>query len=267
MTEEKQNNSWIVFNYSKTSKCDETLKEHGCIDYYLDEYCKEFSIGDVVYIYRDVPYKSIQWKCHVTDVNYYLNDNSSDSTHYTEFVSTEFWGPYIELELDMRFVLSDSVSKEKLMDNGLDCDFSVPVRLNQEMITYINQMEVYNLSEKQIENYLNHHIDYSKLYDVAYEHSIQYPFYSNPFGEEHYEDPYVTQSIIRGKLGRCYLCEQPAPFEDDNGIPYLELHHIVPYEKGGKHILGNVVALCPNCHRRVHILHDEKDIEKLKGEV
>ena len=32
-----------------------------------------------------------------------------------------------------------------------------------------------------------------------------------------------------------------------------------------KNINNNVVALCPNCHRKVHILEDSRDIEKLKN--
>ena len=28
--------------------------------------------------------------------------------------------------------------------------------------------------------------------------------------------------------------------------------------------MNNAVALCPNCHRKMHILDDPEDVEKLK---
>lgn len=36
------------------------------------------------------------------------------------------------------------------------------------------------------------------------------------------------------------------------GAVYLETHHIVPLSEGGADSLMNVVALCPNDHRRAH---------------
>ena len=35
--------------------------------------------------------------------------------------------------------------------------------------------------------------------------------------------------------------------------------------KGGMDSAENCVALCPNCHRRMHILNDQADINTLKA--
>ena len=64
--------------------------------------------------------------------------------------------------------------------------------------------------------------------------------------------------------GVCQLCGRRAPFKDKNGSPYLEAHHIIWLSKGGPDNTDNTVALCPNCHTRMHILDDTADIEKLK---
>lgn len=32
----------------------------------------------------------------------------------------------------------------------------------------------------------------------------------------------------------------------------VDVHHIIPWEKVGKHEYNNLIALCPNCHRRAH---------------
>jgi 5-methylcytosine-specific restriction protein A len=59
--------------------------------------------------------------------------------------------------------------------------------------------------------------------------------------------------------GVCDLCQKPAPFTDESGAPYLEAHHIKWLSKGGEDNPRNMVALCPNCHRKMHVLDLEKD--------
>ncbi|MEI6747096.1 MAG: HNH endonuclease [Methylococcaceae bacterium] len=63
--------------------------------------------------------------------------------------------------------------------------------------------------------------------------------------------------------GKCQLCGCDAPFENENGEPYLEVHHIQWLSQGGVDALDNVVALCPNCHRKMHILNLEEDVAEL----
>jgi 5-methylcytosine-specific restriction protein A len=67
-------------------------------------------------------------------------------------------------------------------------------------------------------------------------------------------DPYISELAKRRALGHCQLCGQPAPFENKKGEPYLETHHIVWLARGGEDAITNTVALCPNCHRRMHEL-------------
>lgn len=52
--------------------------------------------------------------------------------------------------------------------------------------------------------------------------------------------------------GICEGCEEPAPFENSDGEPYLHAHHIFELSGGGKDTPKTVIALCPNCHFRVH---------------
>mgnify|MGYP006434468159 FL=1 len=62
--------------------------------------------------------------------------------------------------------------------------------------------------------------------------------------------------IIEAQLrahGICENCKQPAPFERiSDGSPFLEVHHINSLADGGEDTLDNVIALCPNCHRKKH---------------
>lgn len=63
--------------------------------------------------------------------------------------------------------------------------------------------------------------------------------------------------------GICQLCGQPAPFKDKDGEPFLENHHLVWLSRGGTDTIDNTVALCQNCHRKMHILDLQEDIDKL----
>ena len=77
-------------------------------------------------------------------------------------------------------------------------------------------------------------------------------------------DMYVSEYAKRMANGKCALCGQPAPFKDGNGKPYLETHHIIWLSKGGADSVDNTVALCPNCHRKMHIVADPNDVARLK---
>lgn len=75
---------------------------------------------------------------------------------------------------------------------------------------------------------------------------------------------YISEYTRRSANGMCQLCSAGAPFIDKSGEPYLESHHVVWLSKGGPDTLENTVALCPNCHKRMHVLNDPKDVNLLK---
>jgi len=62
----------------------------------------------------------------------------------------------------------------------------------------------------------------------------------------------VKAWVLRESGGQCELCRSPAPFVGVDGEPFLELHHVVQLAFGGPDTVENAVALCPNCHRRIH---------------
>lgn len=78
-------------------------------------------------------------------------------------------------------------------------------------------------------------------------------------------DPYIAEYARRRANGICQLCGVPAPFNRADGTPYLESHHIDWLSEGGEDSIENTVALCPNCHRKMHIVGDPEDVEWLKA--
>ncbi|WP_447555659.1 HNH endonuclease [Vreelandella sp. EE22] len=77
--------------------------------------------------------------------------------------------------------------------------------------------------------------------------------------------PYIAAYAKRRANGHCELCQEPAPFETQKGEPYLECHHIEWLAKGGDDSIENTVALCPNCHRKMHALALPMDVQALKS--
>jgi 5-methylcytosine-specific restriction protein A len=82
---------------------------------------------------------------------------------------------------------------------------------------------------------------------------------------QHERSPWVAEHAKRLAKGVCQLCEQPAPFKNRANEPFLETHHIIWLAKGGEDTIANTVALCPNCHRKMHVQNDKKDIQKLQA--
>lgn len=64
-------------------------------------------------------------------------------------------------------------------------------------------------------------------------------------------DPEVRRQALLRANGSCQLCRERG-FEMPGGAIYLETHHIIPLSEGGADSVENVIALCPNDHRRAH---------------
>lgn len=75
---------------------------------------------------------------------------------------------------------------------------------------------------------------------------------------------FIAEYTKNRAKGICDLCGKEAPFNDKNGRPYLESHHVITLAEGGPDVVYNTVAICPNCHRKIHILKDKNDILKLQ---
>lgn len=79
----------------------------------------------------------------------------------------------------------------------------------------------------------------------------------------YYRDPYLKEMVKRIAGGKCQYCGEDAPFLDKNNVPYLEEHHVKRLADGGSDTMDNVVAICPNCHCKMHVLNETKDQEFL----
>lgn len=119
-----------------------------------------------------------------------------------------------------------------------------------------------NYSEEEKRKHANK-ISSSDLKNIAKKQSTKQPKMITSSTTSYYRDPYISEYAKRRAAGVCQLCGKLAPFERKNGEPYLETHHIVWLSEGGEDSIENTVALCPNCHRKMHVVNLQEDIDKL----
>ncbi len=95
-------------------------------------------------------------------------------------------------------------------------------------------------------------MDFAALRDLANVSLGQQPA-SSTGRRRLWERSYDVKVYVRRRAnGICEGCEQPAPFNDRKGRPYLEPHHTRRLTDGGPDDVHHVIGLCPACHRRVH---------------
>lgn len=75
-------------------------------------------------------------------------------------------------------------------------------------------------------------------------------------------DPEVRRLVLERAGGKCELCEEEG-FRTADGRLYLETHHVVPLCEDGPDTVRNVVAICPNDHRKAHF-GENRDLLRTK---
>lgn len=72
--------------------------------------------------------------------------------------------------------------------------------------------------------------------------------------------------VAIGKRRAKNQCELPGCthdlFEDGDGKPYCEVHHITPLSSGGLDVIENVVCLCPAHHKEAHFGKNAPELKK-----
>ena len=108
--------------------------------------------------------------------------------------------------------------------------------------------------------------DKRRLYEKA-KQSQKFPRVINTNAVQYVRNTNVIEFALYLANGVCQLCNKNAPFLTKEGQPYLETHHIIWLAKGGEDTIENTVALCPNCHKKMHIINSKKEVDYLKNKV
>jgi len=80
--------------------------------------------------------------------------------------------------------------------------------------------------------------------------------------QQYHRSQAVREYVMGRADGVCEGCGETAPFTSKTGDPYLHAHHIHELSDGGSDTPDTVIALCPNCHYRVHHGEDGNEYNK-----
>lgn len=250
---------WVLPCDVTKYKLDKVLTDLGRVDWTQSRPLTNIAAGDEAFIYECAPLKMIGWKCRVVAANKMYG--SIDDRAYS-ISGEQYDGPFVELEVIRRFDLRHLLTLPQLQTHGIKGTIRSPYPIKQELSDYLDHVE--SLEDDpghQLQDAAS--LSIAELERIAARHSGAKPKLRTSSVTQIERNPYVSELAKRKANGVCQLCGKSAPFTDPQGKPYLESHHIVWLSKGGTDSIANVVALCPNCHRRIHVLDDPADTDKL----
>lgn len=277
---------WIIpynENGEDAFRVNDALHERDKIEWVQNTNLKKIQVGDTAYLYQAAPVKAIRWKCEVTDVQRAISriDDSKFSGS-----GKIYPGPFIELKWMREYFLPQLLSLDKLRQNGYRGNMQGSCRLRRfesKLSDFIHGIDkiyaspeklvkaIQNLPPEELERSIRNipteelerfiwNIPIDELAKLAERTSNQQPKVSETKAKRYKRDPVVSGYAKRRAGKCCELCKEKAPFLNKAGRPYLEVHHIIWLSKGGADSIENTVALCPNCHRKMHEVQDPKDI-------
>lgn len=250
----------IVYHDNERNRVNDALCNLSAIEWDHVQQTKNIQTGDTVYLY-ECETKSIRWKCRVTDVQ---RENSIiPSAPY--FYNEDSENPVMELEPLYEYPFPEQMSLDILKDNGYKGHMQGPFRIKKfpEMEKYIHKIDKEQTSHEELLETI-HGLSAQRLEELAKKHSCKNPIMYDVHVKQYQRNIFVAENAKRRAGGYCELCCEEAPFLDKNGKPYLEIHHIEWLSKGGADSIENTVALCPNCHKKMHIIQDVADVSYLK---
>lgn len=242
-----QFDSWIIRNDNLAAKeTDKSVFEHhesGIpkeVRWYFEaeELSKDERL-DVVLVYENIEYRAyIKQSVGRTRIFWYADL----SEKFNEFYNVVKTYPILLFEREgmARYKVKFIVGEKKNVIEPLDDKYS-----NEEKEEHALKMDMYSLEK------------------AARKHSKIKPKETVVSVKQVVRDPYIAEYAKRKANGICQLCGKMAPFNDKKGRPYLESHHIVWLSLGGEDSIENTAALCPNCHKKMHVVADSNDIEIL----
>lgn len=279
------------------------LKELKRIDWKQSKQMNEALVGDLIYIYcKSLNGEgSICFKGAIISVNK-KGSEVDDSIYSAGGIMTI--DIYFELAMFREYELEDDLTYSKLKAAGLESELDEPILVSKAVAEYLHMCDEkqrridridgtipdtclypFPISIQEIKGNRESSValDDTHTYEEKTDHALclredELRILAIQQSTDHPNDitsteikkkrsPYVAEYAKARAHGLCQLCGDKAPFKGKNGQPYLESHHIIWLADGGADSIDNTVALCPNCHRKMHVVKDMEDIAKLKKAV
>jgi hypothetical protein len=142
-------------------------------------------------------------------------------------------------------------------------------------LDYINELGLLEIDEKDllVEDILKESLYQEKVNEVQ---AIQIPQGKLPRSkpgkrgesEKYQSNPRRSKTALENAKFLCQLDQSHVTFiNKKSGRQFMEAHHLVPMREQGSFeydidVPENIMCLCPNCHRKIHLANDDvkKDI-------
>lgn len=102
--------------------------------------------------------------------------------------------------------------------------------------------------------------DRSAIHDIDSDLGNPDPEYRKRMAGYYVRDQSVRNAVLKRAGGLCEYCRSE-DFLTTAGNRFLETHHIISLSEQGSDTVKNVIALCPNDHRRAHFGNDWKELQ------
>jgi len=181
-------------------------------------------------------------------IKVYLFESYKDNEYYfdgeVELAGTPFQSEETDINGNLRKVIKFPLRRVD-SSKSIVVDIEDVLKSEQEKVKEVRKYTIDEIREKA--NKAENHNTSTKEVKTVYRERNQY----------------ISEFTKERAKGICDLCEKEAPFKDKNGRPYLETHHVITLAENGPDAIYNTVAICPNCHRKIHVLQKKEDMEKL----
>ena len=246
---------WLISANSNMYEHSRSFSDYGFIDW--KQRTTKYSANDIVYIYVTKPEQAIKYKCQVKKVNITSDKIRNDQEYWVnkDEYENSLSGQFIRLKL-LEKVSNRLLDLHHLRENGLKNAPQGPKKLDGNLLDYIQRNFKTVLSDLVDAEYNEVHQSQLMNPDSRKKRIKKAPKKPNKVAIITYvyerSPDIVAEALIRAN-GICENCHSPAPFKrKKDNTPYLEVHHKVSLSDGGEDTMKNVIALCPNCHRKAH---------------
>ena len=250
--------NWIISANSSIYDHSSSFEHYGYIDWRQGNV--NFEINDIIYIYCTKPIQKIQYKCRIEKINLNFRDIRDDKEYWKDMYEYEksLSGKFIRLRL-VEQVSSEKLHLSNLQRNGLNSAPQGPVKINQQLLKYLEA----NFSD-------NYQPDIFP--EMVNEEIVEYEGLKKKIVVNKYE----RSSIARNKCIEfhglnCKVCDINFLAKyGEIGKDFIHIHHLVPIHKIGKEYKidykNDLIPVCPNCHAMLHrkINGAEPTIEELR---
>lgn len=249
---------WIVPSNDHIFRIGDAIKaQNGLVDWRMSN---NFSIGDIVFVYKTAPEQRIRYRMEVKSVGLSIDEAfdqepcwKDKDAYYSRLGSYQ----YARFRLLEEYA-DDIMSLHHLHEHGMTGNMQSVVQCrNEELLKFL--LHPYDTVNDDV-----YGVDYPEDGDKLYEGALV-----KVMANKYERNQKARRECVAKKGYQCLVCG--CDFEEtygEIGKRFIHVHHVVPISSIGKEYELNVdndlVPVCPNCHYMLHRKDPPYTIEEMK---